>query len=100
MDNQAFFDAHGKALPSLKVFSLVSPESYKLGDADGNSDVDTLDATCVLRYSALIPLKVKYTSLRHADVNSDGELDTVDATLIQRYSTRVSTPYPIGAYVS
>lgn len=100
VDNQAFFDAHGKALPSLKVFSLVSPESYMLGDADGNSDVDTLDATCVLRYSALIPLKVKYTSLRHADVNSDGELDTVDATLIQRYSTRVYTPYPIGAYVS
>ncbi len=100
VDNQAFFDAHGKALPSLKVFSLVSPESYKLGDADGNSDVDALDATCVLRYSALIPLKVKYTSLRHADVNSDGELDTVDATLIQRYSTHVSTPYPIGAYVS
>lgn len=100
VDNQALFDAHGKALSSLKVFSLVSPESYKLGDADGNSDVDTLDATCVLRYSALIPLKVKYNSLRHADVNSDGEIDTVDATLIQRYSTRVSTPYPIGAYVS
>lgn len=100
VDNQAFFDAHGRALPSLGVFSRVSPETYLLGDADGSSDVDALDATCVLRYSALIPVKVRYTCLRYGDVNSDGELDTVDATLIQRYSTRVYTPYPIGAMSS
>ena len=96
VDNQAFFDPSGRALPSLKVFSMVAPESFILGDADGSGEVDIADATYVLRYSARIQTNIGYKALKHGDVNADGETDVVDAALIQRYSIHVPTPYPIG----
>lgn len=67
-----------------------------LGDADCNSEVDTVDSTLVQRASTMISVPYDEDQLMNADVDGDGELTIVDATFIQRYSTYIDTPYPIG----
>ena len=73
-------------------------EPYILGDADGNGEVDVVDAVKVLRITIFIDRDPDGSVERRADVNGDG-LDTVDATFIQRHATRIKTPYPIGEWV-
>lgn len=67
-----------------------------LGDANGDGDVDSVDATIIQRVCTM--LKVPYTEeqLMCGDVDGDDNLTTVDATFIQRYATMLKTPYPIG----
>lgn len=96
VDNQAFFDAGGRVLPSIKVFSDVVPKSRILGDADGSFEVDIIDAAFVQRCATNIAVDIPRYILMNGDVDSDGELGIVDATFIQRYATRVAVPYPIG----
>lgn len=69
---------------------------YLLGDADGNGDVDTADATVIQRAVTKIAVPYDEEQLMRADIDGDENLTIVDATFIQRYSTKVNTPYPIG----
>lgn len=73
-------------------------EPYMLGDADGNGDVDVVDAVKVQRITIFVDHDTDGSVERRADVNGDG-LDTVDATLIQRHITHIKTPYPIGEWI-
>ena len=69
--------------------------SNLLGDANLDGDVNSVDATWVIRSEIkLITLSDEATLL--ADVNKDGEADVVDATLIQRYDIKMDVPYAIG----
>ena len=71
------------------------PETYILGDVDGDGEVDAVDATLILRYSIdLITLTDK--QLRAADVDGDGMVTPIDATFIQRYGAQMTVKYPIG----
>ena len=73
-------------------------EPYMLGDADGNGDVDVVDAVKVQRIAIFVDHDTDGSVERRADVNGDG-LDTVDATLIQRHVTHIKTPYAIGEWI-
>ena len=55
---------------------------YIKGDADGDGDVNIIDATCVQRHEAGIASTTFFKSL--ADVDSDSEVSIIDAALIQR----------------
>ncbi len=66
------------------------------GDANGDGDVDSVDATVVQRVATMIKVPYSEEQLMCADIDGDGSLSVVDATFIQRYSTHVRTPYPIG----
>ncbi len=98
VDNQAFFLPDGTALPSLHVFKDVLPEgSYRLGDADGSGEIDIIDATCIQRRCAMLPIKIEDRILMHGDIDGDG-LTIMDATMIQRHLSGAALPYPIGVW--
>lgn len=99
VDNQAFFLPDGTALPSLHVFRDVLPEgSYRLGDADGSGEIDVIDASCIQRGCARVPMEIDEKILAHGDIDGDG-LTVMDATLIQRHLSHTTVPYPIGIWM-
>ncbi len=68
---------------------------YIKGDADGDEDVNAVDATLIMRYEIGIVNDADiYKPL--ADVDESGSPDIIDATLVQRYSINMPTPYQIG----
>ena len=72
---------------------------WLLGDADGDGTVDTIDATMIQRYNALIPVDIPVTTLMHGDVDRDDDLTVIDSTFILRYNVQIPTPYPIGEWM-
>ena len=91
VDNQAFFGADGKVLPSLNVFKNVLTGSltddYILGDVNGDGKVNINDATEIQRYTAKIR-KFTDSQMISADFNRDGKVNINDATAIQVYISR------------
>ena len=94
VDNQAFFGADGKALPSLNVFKNVLTGSltdeYILGDVNSDGTVNVRDATEVQKFVALL---TKFSDLQKlcADVNRDGIINIRDATAIQYIAAKIQT---------
>ena len=93
VDNQAFFDAHGRVLSSLDVFASVTGKIY--GDADNDGDITVTDVTGVQRITAALVTPDALTN-RVSDVNGDGVVDIVDATEIQKYIAGYKSDYPIN----
>lgn len=82
---------------ALSMVSVhAADDGYYLGDADASGDVEVLDATVILRYSANI--NVKFIDERAADVDGMG-LDVVDATFIQRHMVNIPVAYPVGEFI-
>lgn len=54
---------------------------YTLGDIDGNSTVDTIDAMCVLQMAVNL-YSWTPSQWKAADVNNDGSVNTIDAMLV------------------
>ena len=102
VDNQAFFDAQGRALPSLRVFKNVLTGSVTadvlLGDVDGNGTVDIKDATEIRRFAAEYAV-LSPESLLAADVDRSGAVTIEDATVIQRYLAEFSVEQPINRLI-
>ena len=73
---------------------------FLLGDANGDGEVDVIDATLIQRVATRVSVPYPEETLMQGDIDDDGELTVIDATFIQRYATRVSTPYRIGEMVS
>ena len=67
-----------------------------LGDADGSSSVDIVDATIIQRHECNIAVPYPIEVLMNGDVDGDGDLSVFDATFIQRYCISMKTPYKIG----
>ena len=82
VDNQAFFDAKGRALPSLIIFASVT--GRLLGDVNSDGQVNVSDVTETQRIAASVFAPDALTA-RAADVNGDGIVNVVDATEIQKY---------------
>lgn len=74
-------------------------ESMKLllGDANGDGNVDIIDATIIQRVLANIKVE-KYDALA-ADVDGNGEVDNIDVTFIMRYCSQIPTAYSIGEWI-
>lgn len=64
------------------------------GDADGDGTITIMDATCIQRVLAELP--VSSFSLQGADINASGGIDITEATMIQRWLADMETTYPIG----
>ena len=63
---------------------------YLIGDADGDGDVNGVDATLIQRKIASIPIPDTFNE-QAADVDGNG-LDVIDATYIQRWIAGISVP--------
>ena len=86
----------GSAISKAISFKVGNTSKYILGDANGDEDVDSVDATIIQRVCTMVKVPYSEKQLMCADVDADGYLTTVDATFIQRYSTYITTPYKIG----
>ena len=88
VDNQAFFGADGKALPSLHVFKNVVTGSMDIdvlpGDANGDGVVSIKDVTAIQRFLSEYEEPSDERKLS-ADVDRDCLLSINDVTAIQRY---------------
>ncbi len=99
VDNQAFFDAQGKALASLHVFKTVTTgttgESVLSGDANGSGKVDVNDVTEIQRFLADM---TTLTDTRRfaADVTRDGKITVADVTAVQAYLAEYTVQYVIN----
>ena len=72
-----------------------SAQTRILGDADGDGKITVIDATCIQRTLAKLP--VKSGIIRSAaDVDGSGEIEITDATAIQRWLAGLQTRYPVG----
>ena len=99
VDNQAFFDKNGQALPSLNVFKNVLTgslcEDVLSGDADGSNEVNINDAT-LIQLALINRAELGADALLRADVDRDLDVDINDATLIQRYLARYNDGFGIN----
>ncbi len=95
VDNQAFFDAKGRVLPSLNVFRLVDGMIIRLGDVNRDGRVSVEDATLIQKATGELE-ELDGQQKTAGDINGDGTVDVVDATLIQEYAADLTVPYPIG----
>ena len=73
--------------------------SYLLGDADGDGEVNIIDATWIQRALAGIEVPNAFNETA-ADVDGDGDMTIIDVTCIQRYLAGIEVPYAIGEPVS
>lgn len=55
----------------------------KLGDVNGDDEIDTKDLISIRRY--MVSLEVPEFNVLAADINGDGVIDTKDLILIRRY---------------
>ena len=87
VDNQAFFDAQGRALPSLHVFANVVTGSLSApvlsGDVDGDGRVSIQDVTELQRGLASFTT-LSAEALLAADADGDGRVTINDATQLQQ----------------
>ena len=91
VDNQAFFDSQGRALPSIKVFNYID-KKIRLGDSNDSGTVNILDATFIQKHLA----RLKDINEIAADVDGDDTVTIKDASAIQRYIAKIKTDYPIN----
>lgn len=88
-----------------QVEESIIPIGYEvsetiLGDADGNGDIESVDATYIQRYIAQIPTPYTKAELMRGDVDGSGDLELTDVTAIQYYLCHMRTPYQIGEIIS
>ena len=69
------------------------------GDADGNGEIESLDAAVIQRSSAGLPTRLPEDVLMRGDVDGNGVLEIIDSTFVQRYLASMAIPYDIGEWL-
>ena len=74
------------------TFDVTVNEVVNLGDANGDGNVDAIDATLILQqYAGIATIQSNFTA--NADVNKDGNIDAIDATLILQYYANIISSF-------
>ncbi len=76
----------------------IGGAEYTVGDANGDGDVNVLDATIIQKHIANI-LTLEDLALLAADANEDGTVDVIDATTIQKVLAGLIEKGNIGTIV-
>ena len=77
-------------------FTFVCLNPTKVGDANGDGAVTSVDVTYIQRYCSKLEIDVDEDTIMNADVNGNGKLEIIDATLIQRYFAGIEIPFEVG----
>ena len=94
-----WYDSYALEYAKSNSISYTLLDGVKLGDVNGDDDIDITDVTTIQKYLAELDILdgiYKYA----ADTNIDGEIDISDATAIQMYSVKLLTDYPIGEVIT
>ena len=78
--------------------SAGNNKSYRIGDADGNSVVELVDATLIQKAIILDGFDSDGMIALRGDCNGDG-LDIADATAVQRYTLGLACYCSVGKWV-
>ena len=81
-------------LSVISVATAAGAESILYGDADGNGEVEIVDATYIQRHLADIPTP-NPINMQAAIVSGDDELSIIDATLVQRKLVGIISVFPV-----
>lgn len=74
-------------------------DGVKLGDVNGDGDIDVNDVTLIQKHIAgLSTLEGIY--LYAADTNLDKDVDIIDATVTQKHIAGYDIPYPVGETIT
>ena len=98
LQNKTFATVNG--MVGIGEEPIGPPKPYFLGDADGNGELESVDATFIQRCIAQIPTPYTKAELMRGDVDGSGDLELTDVTAIQYYLCHLKTPYPIGETIS
>ncbi len=79
--------------------NYVLLDGVKLGDANGDGQVNINDVTTIQRHLAQLE-QIEGIYLYAAESNQSGDLDISDATTIQMYIAQYNVPYPIGEVIT
>ena len=71
-------------------------EETKIGDADGDGQVDLTDVTEIQHLLSSMKTNADEETMMVADVDKNGVLEIIDATWIQRYLAGMEIPYTVG----
>ncbi len=74
--------------------TVVPGATYVIGDADGNGEVNVLDATLIQKFVADIVDTIDEVA---AEIDKDGAVTVMDATAIQRFLAELGNPYNINS---
>lgn len=87
-------------IPMLSVLPVSAGynKAYRMGDADGNSVIDIVDATLIQKVVILNNADSDGLIVLRGDGNGDG-LDVADATAVQRYTLNLKCGYSVGEWV-
>lgn len=90
---------------AVMIFSVFSVSASALvdtsilyGDVDGDKDVDTSDASAVLRAAAGLSSIKDASAKKRCDVNGDGVITVYDARQILRSCANLSSLQPAGVF--
>ena len=81
---------------SMDVFDCNIKPAAKTGDANGDGEIDVLDAANIQKYTAS-KTELTQAQLNAADVNGDGSVDILDATQIQKFAAGKITEFKKAA---
>ena len=70
-------------------------DGVKLGDANGDNNININDVTAIQRHLAQLE-QIEGIYLYAADSNQSGDLDISDATTVQQFLAQYQLPHPIG----
>lgn len=83
------------ALVGISAMIASAEETFHLGDVNGDSLVDAVDATLILSNYAAVSTGQEFTldeeQLKRADTNGDGLVDASDSTMVLGYYASVAT---------
>lgn len=81
---------------SMGVFGFNIKSAPKTGDANGDGEINVLDAANIQKYTAS-KAELTQAQLNAADVNGDGSVDILDAAQIQKFAAGIITEFKKAA---
>ena len=85
----------GDLFAGLSVIAEDNQSERKMGDADGNGVINTIDAMLVMQYFAQL-ITADKLDVSVCDVDGNGVVNTIDAMLIMQYFAKLITEFPAG----
>ncbi len=86
--------------PETQPTTKPEGDSYYLGDADMNGEVNVKDATFVQKFVAKSVDIADDLAKLAADADQSGEINIKDATVIQKFIARMSVSTPVGELIN